>query len=216
MRLPLAIGATVFFPVGVLVCAGQPGPDQAWKWVSAHSAELIEAVLPKESVQSTTPDFEILWRITVRTSQPGSSRPETLVSATRTMDGSIEGFLSQPSKSVFRVAEEIIREDPTLRVEDVASRIRVKRIQATDDTCTGLSRMAERYEQLSLSPLLSDALYVDGKTYKAWLQSRYGQSTMVLTLRGPTDSTGLEDHPLRDLLSWIAELVDALEQCEQS
>lgn len=183
----------------VLGLLGQPAPqghkDFIDSWTRENYSRALDLLLPDRCASP----IDARWLSCVRIVPPYKNETEYSLSVERRFDGTLSAKIVRPKvQSIYVQLRERKKEHPHASVSDLAKLIEIESRTGDQRRFPRLADLADKFENLRLSPVLSDEIMMDPTEYRFRIRSFSGE-TMELTLNGPGSAA---PHQSQTLIQW--------------
>lgn len=180
---------------------------RADSWARENYATALSIILPSGEIALTQFPKNVKWIVTVRI-LPAFEKPEYRFSMRKFYNGSVELSVLKPEgSSILSQLRALKTKYPDDSLQKICGFVSLDQMKITQSEKPRLGQLANKFEAISMSPVLPDELRVDDTGYEFWSQSLWG-NRMSLTLSGPGPSAKRQPHPL---LEWVESVRSAIE-----
>ncbi|HLN98748.1 MAG TPA: hypothetical protein VK208_09830 [Pyrinomonadaceae bacterium] len=176
-------------------------------WAQENYATALSMILPSGEIEPTQFPKNVKWTVTVRILPP-FEKPEYRFSMQRFYDGRVEvSVIKVKGSSILSQLQTLRTKYPDDSLQKISGFVSLDQLKSTQSEKPQLSRLANEFEVINISPVLPDELRVDDTGYEFWSQSLWG-NRMTLNLGGPGPGTRRQPHPL---LEWAEAVRSTIE-----
>jgi hypothetical protein len=174
-------------------------------WLQKNYSVVLNEVMPLPS-QSRVGD-DIKWVVTVRV-QPSYEAEELQFTIRQSYTGKVEVEIIRPEgKSIRSQLRELKKKYPSASLSMLAGKISIERRAVSGTTTKEIEGLAARFENIPMSPVLPDELFVDYTEYEFWSISQWG-NLLRIRLRGPGSKAKAQPHALLDWAERMRRFID--------
>lgn len=160
-------------------------PLQAKDTIDAWARENYDLVLDMVLQDHCRPAKEVRWISCIRILPAYHDEIEYSLSVERRYDGTVFGQIARPKgQSIYTQFCKQRKEHPRASLADLARLIELESQAGDQRRFPGLVRLADEFEKVRFSPILSDEIMMDPTEYRLHVRSFSGEN-MLLTLDGP-------------------------------
>jgi len=168
--------------------APQDTKDSVDGWVRGNYTRVLDLALrnrcSEDPVQARRA-MDARWLACVRIVPAFKNENESSASLEKRYDGTLFAQLVRPKgHSVYVQLRERKKQQPSESPAGLAKLIEIESTSGDQRRFPGLSRLADEFEKMQVSPVLSDELMMDATEYRFSIRAPYGES-LDLTLLGP-------------------------------
>lgn len=186
--------------------------NDADSWVERNYTTVLNNLLPDGVIAPEKFPKQVKWMVTARILPP-FERPEYRFSMHKTYDGKVEASITATKGiSIASQLRALKNKYPEATLEKISTLVSVEHRTIRQSECPPLSRLADQFEAINMSPVLSDELGVDETGYEFWSQSLWG-NRMNISLSGPGPEAKKQTHPL---LQWAETVRSRIAVCAKS
>jgi hypothetical protein len=160
--------------------------------------DVLNHLLPSGEIAPEKFPKDVKWMVTVRILPP-FEKPEYRFSMRKIYNGKVEVSVITPKgTSILSQLRTLQSKYPNASLEQISGFISIEQWTVTQLDHSQLSRLADEFEAIKISPVLPNELRMDGTGYEFWSQSLWGNRMNVI-LEGPGSNAKKQPHPL---LQW--------------
>jgi len=184
--------------------------DTVDSWARENYSHILDLVLRDRCAQAPVQAgraIDARWIACVRIVPAFKNEIEYSVSLEKRYDGILFAQIVKPeSHSVYFQLCERKREQPRASGGDLAKLIATSSESGDQQRFPGLARLADQFEKIRLSPVLSDEIMMDPTEYRFSILSLSGERLQI-TLLGPGSAA---PHQPPGLIQWAESLKETL------
>lgn len=172
--------------------SGQPHGDSADLWVRENYDRALDLVFPERCASP----IDARWLACVRIVPAYKDEIEYALSVEKRYDGTIQAEAKRAkARSVYAQLCELKHEHPQASVADLTKLVQMESRTGDQRRFPQLESLADEFEGLRLSPVLSEEIMMDPVKYRFRISSLSGER-MQLTLFGPGSTASHQPQPL--------------------
>lgn len=207
----ISVVAIVNFKVGFSDKNDQSPTAQAINsdnWAQQNYPSVLNMTLPAGEIPSAQFPKNVKWIVTVRILPP-FEKPEYHFSMQRFYDGRVEvSALKAKGSSILSQLEILRSKYPDDSLQKISALVSLDESKFTQSEKPQLTRLADEFEGIKMSPVLPDELRVDDTGYEFWSQSLWG-NRMNLNLGGRGAAARKQPHPLLEWAESVRSVIDS-------
>ena len=166
--------------------------DSVDSWMRENYSRALALLLPDSCASA----IDARWRSCIRIIPSDKNESEYAVSLQRRFDGKMFAVIVRPKgASIYAQLREHKRKHPHASLGALAKMIAIESRTGDQSQFSGLEHLGEKFEELRISPVLSDEVTMDPTEYRFRFRSFAGE-TMEVTLNGPGSTAAHQSQPL--------------------
>jgi len=177
--------------------------DAVERWVRDNYAQALDLALPGHCASAT----DARWIACVHIVPAFKDEMEYSLAVERRQDGSVIARLGRPkAKSVYEQLRKLKKKHPKATAAELAKRIKIESRTGDSAKYPGLEGLAAEFENVRLSPVLSDEIMMDATQYVFRVRSFAGDQ-MELRLHGAGPAAPRQPQGLIQWAESVREMV---------
>lgn len=174
-------------------------------WTRENYSQALDLLLP----DSCASPIDARWLSCIRIVPSDKNESEYALSLRRQLDGKLSAQIFRPKGlSIYAQLRKRKTEHPHASFGDLAKLIVIESRSGDQSQFSGLEQVGEKFEELRISPVLSDEVMMDPTEYRFRFRSFAGE-TMEVILNGPGSTVAHQSQPL---IAWAESVKKSLMQ----